>query len=275
MKTKYVVAALIAWAQSGTALAADAVPCSKRYAHQIKYELSESGIGSDPARALAGWGLTGKAWGFDRLQIRRHEQSQRPALSVFYPKGSINPSNENAPQGGASFYARGGFAGERAACLQYQVYFPADFEFAKGGKLPGLYGGKDASGCRKGVSEDGFSLRYMWREDGAGSLYAYLPGKSEECGKYIGKGTWHFRRGAWTTIEQEAVLNTPGKNDGLVRVWVDGRLVIEEPRMMLRMKDSIAIDGIFFVSFFGGKKPEWASPRDQRADFASVTVSFP
>jgi hypothetical protein len=69
------------------------------------------------------------------------------ALQILYPQGSINPGNK--PQGGTEFYAKPlDLAGATNTSLQYSVYFPPDFEFVKGGKLPGLYGGH--KGCSGG-----------------------------------------------------------------------------------------------------------------------------
>ncbi len=70
------------------------------------------------------------------------------------------------------------------ASLEYSVYFPSDFDFVKGGKLPGLYGGhKGCSGgnaavewvdaLRSSLSDafSCFSTRMMWRTGGKGELY--------------------------------------------------------------------------------------------------------
>lgn len=255
------------------------LPCSQRYEHQVTYPISRPTIGGDPKLSILPWGTEGPNWGWEHISVI--SSTHGPALEFFYPQGSINPANKTAPRGGASFYITGGFKSHtNAACLQYKIYFPPGFAFAKGGKLPGLYGGRNekgesASGCRPGVERDGFSTRYMWRENGIGSLYAYIPGKSETCGTYIGKGAWTFLPGQWTTLEQEVVLNDPGVANGLVRAWADGRLVVDQPGMVLRSSPGISIDGIFFVSFFGGKGPEWASPKDQKADFADINVFFP
>jgi hypothetical protein len=54
--------------------------------------------------------------------------------------------------------------------LEYSVFFPAGFDFVLGGKMPGLYGGKE--GCSGGdAAEDCWSSRMMWRKDGNGELY--------------------------------------------------------------------------------------------------------
>lgn len=69
------------------------------------------------------------------------------SLQITYPKGSINPGNN--PQGGAEFYAEPlDLRTVTNTTLQYSVYFPHDFDFVKGGKLPGLYGGH--KGCSGG-----------------------------------------------------------------------------------------------------------------------------
>jgi hypothetical protein len=90
-------------------------------------------------------------------------------LQLFYPKDSINPAGW--PKGGSQFYAAPlDLRNARSVTFAYSVFFPSDFEWAKGGKLPGLYGGR--TGCSGGdPAIDCFSTRLMWREGGAGELY--------------------------------------------------------------------------------------------------------
>jgi hypothetical protein len=260
------------------------IPCSRRYAHSISYALAPNDVGKPTSDVLERWKILPNRWGLERISVVQDSILKQPALRFFYPERSINPQNAHAPQGGAGFYIHNGFEpGTRAACLAYRVYFPKTFEFGKGGKLPGLYGGMNeagetAAGCRKGVEQDAFSTRYMWREGGTGSVYAYLPGKITSCGEYIGKGAWTFLPGEWTTLEQEVVLNDLGVSNGILRVWVNGEPVIDRSEVKFRQKDSIAIDGIFFVSFFAVRSltgPDWASPQDQAADFSEIKVFFP
>jgi hypothetical protein len=69
------------------------------------------------------------------------------SLQILYPNGSINPGNK--PQGGTEFYAHPlDVKGAMNVTLEYSVFFPKDFDFVKGGKLPGLYGGH--KGCSGG-----------------------------------------------------------------------------------------------------------------------------
>lgn len=90
-------------------------------------------------------------------------------LQLVYPAHSVNPGNK--PEGGADFYATPlNLAGARNVTLEYSVFFPTDFNWVKGGKLPGLFGGH--TGCSGGVSaRDCFSTRLMWRPQGTGELY--------------------------------------------------------------------------------------------------------
>jgi len=91
------------------------------------------------------------------------------ALQLVYPAYSVNPSSKSP--GGAEFYASPlNLSDAKNVTMEYSVYFPADFDWVKGGKLPGLYGGH--TGCSGGVAaEDCFSTRLMWRQGGAGELY--------------------------------------------------------------------------------------------------------
>ena len=100
-----------------------------------------------------------------------------PALRVVYGQGSSANSCGNCPNpGGAQFYTsfanmgHPGFASAEVLYLRYYVKFQAGFDFGRGGKLPGLYGGpiSQESGGRHGQA---FSTRYMWRDHTvAGSL---------------------------------------------------------------------------------------------------------
>jgi hypothetical protein len=63
--------------------------------------------------------------------------------------------------------------------LSYYVRFSENFDFVKGGKLPGLFGGVGNSGGEIPDGTDGFSTRFMWRRNGdfkpQGSQYVASP----------------------------------------------------------------------------------------------------
>ncbi len=196
-------------------------------------------------------------------------------LRVNYPKDSASPSlnkEEGAPVGGAQLYLQPlkGVPADRLH-LRYYVRFPEDFDFVKGGKLPGLYGGTVTGGRRSPDGTDGFSTRLMWRRDGVGEVYAYLA-TSEEEGTSLGRGSWSFQPGRWHVIEQEVSLNRPDNQDGSIRVWLDNREVLNETNLQFRTTNKLKIEGVFFSTFFGGSDSSWATPKDTSVDFAGFKV---
>ncbi len=156
--------------------------------------------------------------------------------------------------------------------LSYYVRFSENFDFVKGGKLPGLLGGVGNSGGEIPDGTDGFSTRFMWRRNGDGEVYAYLL-TSKKDGTSIGRGNWRFKPGVWYRLEQEVILNQPGKANGRVRVWLDGRPVLDRGALTFRTTNALKIEGLFFSTFFGGGDSSWATPKDVYADFADFQVS--
>jgi hypothetical protein len=203
-----------------------------------------------------------RVWGTQNLAVWRHDSTK--VLAVTYPKGSIDPASTTAPVGGAGFLYQSP-APLFSGCLAYEVAFATGFNFAKGGKLPGLYGGNAPSG---GADTDmGFSTRYMWRNGGAGEVYAYLPDKSAQYGESISPGAWTFVPGQWQRLEQEVIINNISQNDGVLRVWVDGKLVVNRMDIVYRVDEEVLVAGLMFSTFFGGHDPSWSSPNTQKAFF--------
>ncbi|WP_419307847.1 polysaccharide lyase [Chromohalobacter israelensis] len=189
-------------------------------------------------------------------------------LRIAYPEGTSAPSDQDT--GGAGFYATiPELEKAERACLRYKVRFPQGFEFVKGGKLPGLYGGDAPSGGDE-VTGDGYSMRFMWRRHGQGELYEYIvnKGADNDYGKSAGRGLWHFPTGQWVTVEQEIVLNDPAHANGIARVWIDGKPILEQHGIVYRKQASVYADGLMFSTFFGGHGEDWRTPKDQHADFA-------
>ncbi|NJN85333.1 MAG: hypothetical protein HC881_02160 [Leptolyngbyaceae cyanobacterium SL_7_1] len=197
------------------------------------------------------------------------------ALRVRFPAGSASPAvarSNNRAIGGAQFLGDGGVAPRDSMRLSYSLRFSDGFDFVKGGKLPGLYGGNAPSGGEKPNGTDGFSARFMWRSGGDGEVYAYLP-TSTSYGTSLGRGSWKFKPNVWHRLEQEVVLNQPGQDNGSIRVWLDGKQVWQDNRLRFRTTDKLKVDGIFFSTFFGGGDTSWATPKDVSIDFADFALS--
>ncbi|PMR73935.1 hypothetical protein C1H69_16130 [Billgrantia endophytica] len=245
--------------------------CSQRYVQVDTPRPAQAGNGHESIRE--GFD-THRHWGTEENVQRlgaEHTDLDEPGLRVHYPAGTSSPSDE--PLGGAGFYADPkALAGAERACLSYQVRFAPDFDFVKGGKLPGLYGGDAPSGGEAVDGENGFSLRLMWREMGEGELYPYVVGHE---GVSVGRGSWHFPVGRWVSVEQEVILNDPGRDNGIARLWIDGRPVLEHRDITYRTTPESTIDGLMFSTFFGGTGKEWQTPRDQFVDFAAFRFYTP
>lgn len=216
-------------------------------------------------------------WGMENTAVVPDETGRfGQVLRVRYPAGSASPTvtRKGAPPGGAQFYGTPNSSPSDRIKLSYSLRFSRDFDFVKGGKLPGLYGGTGNSGGDIPNGRDGFSSRLMWRKNGIGEVYAYLP-NSKKNGTSLGRGQWTFRPNTWHQIQQELQLNTPDRSDGSVRIWLDQKLVLEETGLRFRTTSKLKIDGIFFSTFFGGDDRSWSPPKDVFIDFANFSIEAP
>jgi len=185
-----------------------------------------------------------------------------------------------------------------AATLSYSVYFPPDFNFVKGGKLPGLNIGCNPMDCSTGGgwSETGGSFRIMFREHGAAIGYMYMPlpgagpgafdAQNDEY-KAVGKvkgnagiDLWHgknggdlqLKAGSWNTVSISVRLNTPGHSNGAVAVTVNRRTRSLDG-ILWRLNDNSKINAVNFVTFFGGGSDVWNSPVDTFVCYKDVSFA--
>ncbi|KAG6333135.1 hypothetical protein ID866_5949 [Astraeus odoratus] len=219
------------------------------------------------------------------------------AWEACYPEGSCSP--KSALPGGLGFYLAGpkDFSqtlenGAQEVVFSYRMMFSEDWEWVKGGKLPGIYGGVgDLAYCCSGGRQDNrckcFNLRFMWRRDGLGELYAYAPLNeinkrillavpprsvaNNDYGISVGRGSWKFEPGVWTTVAERVKLNSVGDANGEVQVWINGESIIHAHGLILRDEEVSHIKGMHFQTFFGGHTPDWAAPKDLYAWFADVS----
>jgi len=221
-------------------------------------------------------------------------------MQVIYPKGTAALSGADTPAGGVSFYAPGpsnvDILNAKEVTLAYSVLFEDGFDFNMGGKLPGVYGGDDADGsitCSGGRHSDAcFSARFMWREEGKGESYLYLPSSDrfpankKQCtevkdsfcddayGNSIGRGLFKFTPGQRSTITQRVRLNDAGQSNGQLTVYQDGKQIFDLDGIVLRQSDAGRIRGIQMQSFFGGHGSEWASPKTQKSYLADFSLAI-
>jgi hypothetical protein len=58
----------------------------------------------------------------------------------------------------------------------------------------------------------------------------------------------------WYSIEQYLKINTPGRNDGVLRVWVDGLLAFEQSGIRVRDIPELKIEQIWMDVYHGGTR---------------------
>ncbi len=151
-----------------------------------------------------------------------------------------------------------------------------------GGKLPGLAGtyGKAGWGGRRSDGTNGWALRGgFFRAFPADhplhgltqlSTYAYHADMESAYGDPWSWPGALLQRNRWYSIEQQVRLNTPGLADGVLRVWLDGRLLMERQNLRLRTIDALHIETVWLDVYHGGTAQ---SPYDQHLYIDNVVVA--
>lgn len=199
-----------------------------------------------------------------RVVIVDRGSSGDKALMVLYPDGGFGAGSSGA-QWPTSLPT------SQAMYLTYYVRFADDFEFVRGGKLPGLAGGEANTGGDRPDGTDGWSARMMWREGGCAEFYTYHPDQPYDTGESF-RWAARIEPGTWHRIEQVVVMNTPRERDGMLLGWFDGRLVADYRNIRFRDVEDLAIDTLYFSTFFGGGDDEWAPSTDQSIEFDDFSV---
>lgn len=200
--------------------------------------------------------------------------SPNPVLQINYPAGSYSGGT-----GGAQWYTQWNASDGttfNSMLLSYELAFDSDFNWVKGGKLPGLRGGPNTSSCSGGsqpTGNDCFSTRLMWRAGGAGEVYAYMLQPNNLCsqgniicnsdyGISIDRGTFYFATGQWMRITMFVQMNDPPDvaNGNLV-LYFDDAQTISEQGLQFRSGTAVNVGGLYFSTFFGGSDDSWATPQ--------------
>jgi len=204
-------------------------------------------------------------WG-DRAQIVNDDRDRGRVLRVAFPKGAVGPV-----QGGMQFGAKLPAADEY--WLSYLIKFENGFDFRKGGKLPGLTsGGSKFTGGKSAATGEGWSARYMWKDQGKLTVYLYHADMQGEYGDGIAVGDAKLETDRWYRLTQHIRLNTGDDKNGLLEVWVDGERKLARNDIRYRLGDKGPIDSFYFSTFHGGNDATWAPQQDSFArfdDFAS------
>ena len=151
--------------------------------------------------------------------------------------------------------------------ISYEVKFSDKFDFVKGGKLPGLCGGKGKSG-EKATGADYFSARIMWRKNGKLVSYVYHLDQKDGFGddfewKENVDAEINFIPGKWHKISFTVTLNNSSKSDGSIIGKFDDRIGIQKNNIRFRTSDLLKINHLCFNTFYGGSDESWAPNEKQ------------
>lgn len=312
-----------AWSESAPSASATASPSYSSAEAPAPSSSSGSGSSSDSMLFPVGRGIA--AWSTEDGMSRRSFHPRSSYHSVSTDRLAVEealspvaagrlPASGNAPDGSAalvgnfpagtvklasgqgfSFYSEGSHDGvntqsAKEVVLSYSAWFEDGFQFAKGGKMPGLYGGtsaetaKSCSGGKQDGREDCFSARLMWRTDGAGEIYNYYPsgahtdaycniapmskcdakfGDSSEWTRLwvfqfseplltfiVGRGSFTWATGQWTTVSQRLKLNDVGQPNGEQELFVNGQSVLHITDLEIIADAATKIYGIMAQTFF-------------------------
>ncbi|GAA5878383.1 hypothetical protein JCM3774_002818 [Rhodotorula dairenensis] len=219
--------------------------------------------------SLASYWHAGAISGVENLKWTTADPFGTASLEVHYPAGTRDGAQftMNLLTGAAEA------APVQTAVLSYEVAFDPSFDWVKGGKLPGLYGASPnaTSICTGGNHQPNcFSARLMWRNRGAGEVYAYIPSYNgfcqqsdvlcnQEFGTSLSRGSFSYARGGWTRITQLVSLNTPGRANGVLILYANDSLALAQTGIVYRTSKDVTLTSVLFSTFFGGSDASWDS----------------
>lgn len=151
-----------------------------------------------------------------------------------------------------------------------------------GGKMPGMagtynkagWGGRRSDGTNGWSARGGFLRIYEGDHPMRGLTqlltYAYHADMGSNYGDLWPWPGALLERNRWYSVEQQIALNHPGKADGVLRVWLDGRLILERNNLRMRTVDSLHIEDVWLNVYHGGIDP---SPHDQHLFVDNVVIA--
>jgi hypothetical protein len=163
--------------------------------------------------------------------------------------------------------------------FRYYLRFGSDWNPRRGGKLPGISGtyGRAGWGGRPSNGRNGWSARGQFRGQRDGKtpigFYCY---HADMRGRYGSAWIWqrdrlgYLENNQWYCVEQYVRMNTPEKNDGVLRGWVDGKLAFEKTDVRMRDVSGLNIECIWINIYHGGT---WTADSDDHLFIDNVVIA--
>jgi hypothetical protein len=216
-------------------------PCTKRYpaGHQLTFD-APGGRAMSATELQARFGS--RQWGLLRNANVVNAGGKTPINNLEVMLAPTDDDEGTGENGVGFTWERHELAKSTAACLSYSVFLPAEFAFQEPGHLPGLFGAADVSEIDELAPDDSFAIRVGWGQARDSGLDVRVPGSSGYWETPPPKTIWPT--GCWVSVEQEIQLNTLDEADGLMRLWINGALVINRGGMTLRKTPQSTLSGV-------------------------------
>lgn len=168
--------------------------------------------------------------------------------------------------------------------FRYYLKFDADWN-CQGGKLPGFGGtyGRAGWGGRPVNGSDGWSSRGQFgRVRGDTVPIGWYCYHADMRGRYGSAWDWqqqnrgYLKKGVWYCVEGYVKLNTPGqqgqrgRNDGILRGWVNGQPAFEKTDIRFRDVPALKIENVWFNVYNGGT---WTYDKDCHLYIDNVVIA--
>lgn len=222
--------------------------CSPRYTYGIRMGVERGGQPLTPEDLQSR--LAGTDWGLlERSKVVKIKSGPAPfALQMDLKGAKADDHNDaNGREGIGFVWTPSKLGSVASACLSYSVFLPDSFDFGGGGRLPGLIAssrGERGDPSRASDQQPPLTSQFVWNDAGQAEVYLKIPNAEEGFTFVRERGGFAFPRGAWVQLEQEIVLNQPGRRNGIVRVWQDGTLRFEKTDLVFRDSEVLAINGV-------------------------------
>ncbi|WP_241841415.1 polysaccharide lyase [Pseudofrankia sp. BMG5.36] len=216
---------------------------------------------------------TRSSFGLDLAEVLPSDDKRFPSfLRVSIPSDVTNPEEariyqDGATYGGIQMFVDHTLRSPYELYMRYYVRFPQDFEFGKGGRLPGFFGTIVKNRIRTETLRSGFATRFAWRDGDFGLIYANTA-RSDHPVNTVGKASWRWPRGRWVCVEQGVKLNFEGFADGLMLIWIDGQLVYKDQQFNPRISNDLRTGGFLVTATFGDGGATFKPASPQTIDLA-------
>jgi hypothetical protein len=119
----------------------------------------------------------------------------------------------------------------------------------------------------------------MWRADGRGEAYVYHMRQPNRYGESFSFAeSLSFPEVDEVLIRMQVAMNTPGRADGGLRVWLrlpdspEEVLVVLRTDMEWRADSTMRVDSLLFETFHGGNDGSWAPRKASATVFRGLTI---